>query len=252
MIKLPVRLDLIGGWSDQPVWPYQAAVVNVAVGWEGKYPLEIKDGQVSSLVEGIGTGLGISSILQAGLVLEKDRNADYIREVLAWEEKQGTRGGWQDQIGAVEGGLKLLISDDHKTIEVHELVHPITEYLVLFDTGIRRAAKTIGDQVRALIGTKKFDMMLKRNVEAAINIDKMSGEEFAKACIEGWKRLSDFVAMDVTVPDIGYGYKLCGAGGGGYGVYFVKPNKRQEAVEELTSYGLWSRIPEVLQGVCYE
>jgi len=252
MVKLPVRIDLLGGWSDQLCWPHKAAVVNVAVGWDGKYPLEIKDGQVSSLVKGIGTGLGISSIIQAGLALDRNPNADYVKEVLDWEEKEGTRGGWQDQIGAVEGGLKLLVSENHKEIEIHRLNHSIVDYLVLFDTGIRRAAKSIGDQVRRLIGVRAFDKALKGNVETALKVNEMSGREFAESCLSGWDRLNDFVEMDVTVPVIGIGHKLCGAGGGGYGVYFVEPNERQQVVAKLNAMGVWARTPQVLQGVCYE
>jgi len=251
-MKLPVRIDLIGGWSDQPLWKHRAAVVNAAVGWDGQYPITIKDGKVTSLVEGIGTGLGISSIIQAGLILDKNRNADYVADVLDWEEKQGTRGGWQDQIGGIEPGLKLLTSNDHKKIEIHSIEHPITDYLVLFDTGLRRPAKTIGDKVRELFGTRKFDSVLKRNVADASRVTEMTGEEFAQVCIEGWERLNRLVDMDMPCPNLGMGHKLCGAGGGGYGVYFVEPLDREEVIMGLTQLGIWAKIPNILKGVLYE
>ena len=50
-----------------------------------------------------------------------------------------------------------------------------------------------------------------------------------------------------------WGWKLCGAGGGGYGIAFIqKPEDRQSVVDDFREHGLWATIPELRQGVKYD
>lgn len=262
-VLLPVRIDLIGGWSDQLSWPHTAAVINASVGWHGGhnggYPLRIRrirngSHRVNSIIPGVGTGLGISSILEAGKLLIQDREADYIQHVLEREQAEGTCGGWQDQIGAVASGLKLIVTSDHKQFDIKEHASPdVIEHIIIFDTGQRRRSKQIGDKVRELFATKKFVDALQKNVEVAQEVFDASPVEIARACDEGWQRLSQLVpGMDVDIPqhEMIIGHKLCGAGGGGYGVVFVdKPDNRDDVIEMFKQHGWWCTKPVLLPGI---
>lgn len=271
-VLCPARINLLGGWSDQESWRYMAVVVNAAIGWmtddgRGPYPIVVhRDSKPEFLHDGMGTGLGVSSILAAGEFLLKrdgqDPDRRYIPHVLGWERDEGTRGGWQDQIGGVEPGVKVTVGYEHREFAIITLPKPAWwDHLVLFDTGVRRPAKEIGQQVRALMvdDDPKFVGALKLNVRDAAQVAKLHDPaDFAHACISGWKRLCDVVPkMEVAPPNAGspliWGHMLVGAGGGGFGVQFVKnPSDRDAVVAELAAVGLWATKPILLDGVQYE
>lgn len=258
MLYLPVRIDFIGGWSDQLYWKYHAAVINASVGWSGGfggfYPLAIDKDGFYSKIEGIGTGLGISSIKRAGEVLLNNKGENYIDEVLKWEEENGTRGGWQDQVGAIEPGLKLIETDDHKNLSIKRFDdHPMWNHLVLFDTGIRRHSKIVGDSVRKLFSDINFIETLKDIVAITQKLPDSDGETFCLTCVESWKRLGKFVEMDIKdlpTSKMVYGYKLVGAGLGGFGICFVrKVVDVPEVINMYTSRKMWATRPVLLNGV---
>lgn len=265
-LLIPVRIDLIGGWSDQLTWPYPAAVINASIGWEGGYeggyPIRIRrlglDCQkVESVITGVGTGLGISSILEAGKVLIQNPDADYIQHVLDWEQSEGTCGGWQDQIGAVAPGLKLITTDDHKNFSIKTGSNvDVMNHIVLFDTGSRRRSKKIGDKVRRLFHSESFVDALKQNVASAIEIFDADPRTFALGCCEGWQRLVRlFPGMDIEPPqtELVWGHKLVGAGGGGYGVGFVEePDERDEIIDLYAKHGWWATKPMLLDGILHK
>ena len=135
-ILLPVRANLLGGWTDQLLWERPAAVINFAMGWHGGfenlYPLLTTRKKIDSKIEGIGTGLGISSILAAAKFLLDCPDGDYVGHTLDWEWKNGTKGGWQDQIGAIQPGFKLISTSDRKNFTIQNRDdHPILERIVL-------------------------------------------------------------------------------------------------------------------------
>lgn len=260
-IDLPVRIDFLGGWSDQSDWKYEAAVINASIGWEKNddslYPIRITEKGVKTKIQGIGTGLGISSIIEAGKFLLRNPNGDYIQPTLKYEQEVGIKGGWQDQIGGIEPGFKLITTHDHKNFNIEKLIRPdILNHLILFDTGVRRSSKVIGDKIRELMNgdNSKFIKTLKKNVATAKHIFGEDAKKFALSCIEGWEKLNEFVPMDIKVHEtkLVWGHKLCGAGGGGYGIYFVKyPEDRKILIDKLKSIGLWATIPVVLEGIKY-
>lgn len=255
-IYLPVRIDFIGGWSDQLEWNHSSAVMNAAVGWDNCYPLCIDGDKIESCVEGIGTGLGISSIIAAGkfIAARKDKDISYIRAVLNWEESIGTKGGWQDQIGGIEGGMKLITTNNHKDFYIQRRDdHPILNHIVLFDTKIRRYSKLIGDNMRNQLTKKLFIKTLNKIVDTTEKCFLMGAEDCALTCIHVWRILNSFVNMEVDcVPktELIWGYKLVGAGGGGYGIAFVKDiDAREEVCSVFNTNGLWASVPQLLDGV---
>ena len=266
-LLLPVRLNFLGGWSDQPQWKNPACVVNAAVGWHhpkpySPYPLLRDEAGFSSAIEGVGTGLGISSLRAAADWLYDHADPfsptnEYIFRALEWERQNGTLGGWQDQIGAIEPGLKCITTSDHEAFCIEQLPSAdLFAHLVLFDTGIRRPAKTIGDKVRALFGDKKFAAALRANVDDARHAHQYDVERFAKTSCEGWRRLCDHVPeMEVAMPALPgtWGAMLMGAGGGGFGVAFLTdPDNTQSVCDALVAAGMAAYLPVVLQGMRVE
>lgn len=261
----PARINLTAGWSDQPDYRGLGAVINAAVGWQinnddlDPYPLVYYRGTFRSKIAGKGTGLGISSIRMALKFLNENygkvKSDEYIQFVLDWEEKEGTKGGWQDHIGAIEGGFKLIISENHQTFDIHlRDDHPILDHIVLFDSGIRRPAKHIGDQVRVLFKDRHFNSALAKNVEIAQDTFYADAEELALGTIDCWQRLVSFVP-DMEVTNLPYlpncwGRVFVGAGGGGWGIYFIEePDARQEAIEILNDRDIDAYIPVLLGGI---
>jgi galactokinase/mevalonate kinase-like predicted kinase len=261
-LLLPVRLDLIGGWSDQPDFPHPGAVFNGAFGWGGKYPLRFDEyGALRSEVQGIGTGLGISSIVAAGRCMReagltrRPTYDEYTAHVLQWEAEYGAMGGWQDAAGAIEPGLKLIESDDHATLRITRRDdHPILQHLVLFDTGIRREAKPLGDKVRRLMASDGlFNESLRIITQRArIAFHETDASRCAQECLGAWRVLCRYVPemnVPVSLPFEALGYKLLGAGGGGYGIAFAaRPEGRQAILDHLRGNGLWAVVPELLDG----
>ena len=260
-----VRFNLAAGWSDQPNYDGLAAVINAAIGWHinetdlDPYPLLYYRGTFRSKIAGVGTGLGISSIRVAMKFLTDNFGAldpkQYIQHVLDWEKQNGTEGGWQDQIGAIEGGFKLTVSENHRDFDIHRNDnHPIMDHIVLFDSGIRRPAKHIGDQVRILFNDRRFKAALAQNVEIAQRTFRGNAEELALGTFDCWQRLVSFVPeMEVNklplLPNC-WGRVFTGAGGGGWGMYFMEnPDSRQEAIGILNNRGYDAYIPVLLNGI---
>ena len=250
-LGIPVRIDFIGGWSDQLEWTGSKGVLNACIGWEHEFPYSpypmFMGEEFRSAIRGIGTGLGVSSIIEAARNLDKN----YIQETLDWETKQGTKGGWQDQMGAIEPGMKIISTVDHKDFEIHNRDdHPILDHIILFDSGVRRKSAKIGDMVREW--SPRFKSALTTNLEDVYDAFDGGAEECAKISIEGFKRLDKIIPMDIDLPKIDgvWGHKLVGAGGGGYGIFFVKvPERRDDVIRQLKVHGMWATKPILLQGI---
>lgn len=280
-IYAPVRLDLIGGWSDQVDWEAlgePGAVLSVSAGWlhgdrglrfpsAPSHVLAIDELElVHSRVSGVGTGLGISSTLHALRYLQVHPESDWREwtEASVAAEAHGTRGGWQDAPSALLPGMKLLTKNPGRPLQVEYLPnHPLLDHLVLFDTGIRRNSGEIGAKVRALMSADEgveipnvFRSQLAQNVASANwDFTQESPETTAGACIRSWEKLTRWVPEMLPLVKLpmldrsAYGYKLVGAGGGGHGVYFARdPDCRAKIVKELQDAGFWSTVPVVMDG----
>jgi len=259
-ILLPARLNVMGGWLDQLLWNGDSAVINMAVGWrspkcfDGVYPMMISRKGFESAITGVGTGLGISSIKASGEFLLDNPYGDYVGCALEWEWDEGTRGGWQDQTGAIQPGCKLITTDDHINFEIENYDdHPVIERLVIFDSGIRRRAETIGSRVRDLFEERQFRAFMRRLADDTKRAFRYNADEFSLACLDAWNTFLSFVPeMNVELPlddDLTFGKMMAGAGGGGYGIIFCKSvEARQPVIAKLTEQGVWATTPVLLDG----
>ncbi|MFM2092102.1 MAG: hypothetical protein RLZZ127_2591 [Planctomycetota bacterium] len=199
-----------------------------------------------------GSGLGGSSILAAALVTVLQRIAGRPDDwrtvselVLAVEQRLGTGGGWQDQVGGLVPGAKLVAA-----VPVHPIrlqVEPVplgagaaaalAGRLVLVDTGITRLARDVLQRVvgsylardrRVVAGIGRLADLARdgRDRLAAGDLDGLGG-----IIAEAWELnqsldpLCSNPAVDAlfagTAP-LCLGWKLCGAGGGGFAVALAR------------------------------
>ena len=193
-----------------------------------------------------GSGLGTSSILAATVLgalndfcgLGWDKN-EIGHRTLMLEQMLTTGGGWQDQFGGVLGGVKLLqtgrgfeqnpqvrwLPNDLWTQPEHQACH------LLYYTGITRTAKQIlAEIVRRMFLNDNAELRLLREMkehtqemyEAILQNDfRKMGLLMRKTwqqnqTLDSGTNPSAIAALTELIDDLCLGYKLPGAGGGGY------------------------------------
>lgn len=197
-----------------------------------------------------GSGLGTSSILAATVLgavsdfcsLAWDKN-EIGRRTLVLEQLLTTGGGWQDQFGGVLGGVKLLQTQSGfdqaplaRWLPADLYVQPEYQQChLLYYTGITRTAKHIlseivrrmflnnGEQLCLLRQMKEHTMMMYDAIQRQdfVQMGSLVRRTWEQNQLldsgtnpEQVRRLTDLV------DDLCLGYKLPGAGGGGY-LYMV-------------------------------
>ncbi|MDP2943879.1 MAG: kinase [Candidatus Omnitrophota bacterium] len=161
--------------------------------------------------------------------------------------------GSQDQVIVAFGGLnKIEFEGDHNiqvtpmTIEENRL-NELQEHLMLFFTGFSRIASEIAaDQISQIPRKTKDLKELMNMVDEAINIlnEKRDLIDFGKLIHESWKlkkNLSEKVSNE-NIDDIyntaiksgAVGGKILGAGGGGFILFFVRPEDKDRLRKSLS------------------
>jgi D-glycero-alpha-D-manno-heptose-7-phosphate kinase len=209
------------------------------------------------------TGLGSSSSFTVGLLhaLHAMRGELVSKRVLAEEaiyvEQTVLREnvGVQDQIASAFGGLNRIDIRPDATFEVVPLVvqaerlASLQSHLLLIYTGLARHASEIAAEQVSTMGDKTAEMKAMRAmVDEGEKILAGTGtlRDFGRLLDEAWRRkrsLSSKIAptmvnemYDAARKAGADGGKLLGAGGGGFMLIFVEPEKRAavlRALEEL-------------------
>lgn len=213
-----------------------------------------------------GSGLGTSSILASTVLgaindfcgLAWDKN-EICRRTLVLEQLLTTGGGWQDQFGGVLHGVKLLQSE--AGFSQNPQVRWLPDYLftgaeykmchLLYYTGITRTAKGIlADIVSGMFLNSSVHLNLLAEMKLhALDMSEaiLKGDFTGFATLIG-KTWEQNKALDSgtnpravetiinRIKDYTLGYKLPGAGGGGY-LYMVAKDAQAAARirEELTN-----------------
>lgn len=197
-----------------------------------------------------GSGLGTSSILASTVLgaindfcgLAWDKN-EICQRTLVLEQLLTTGGGWQDQYGGVLQGVKLLQTEAGfaqsplvRWLPDHLFTHP--EYKdchLLYYTGITRTAKGIlAEIVSSMFLNSSLHLNLLSEMKAhALDmneaIQRGSFVEFGRLVGKTWEQNKALdsgtnppavEAIIDLIKDYTLGYKLPGAGGGGY-LYMV-------------------------------
>lgn len=201
-----------------------------------------------------GSGLGTSSILASTVLgtlsdfcgLGWDDN-EICSRTLALEQLLTTGGGWQDQYGGVLQGVKLL-----ETV-AGSIQQPVTSWLpeylftapgyrdchLLYYTGMTRVAKNIlSEIVRGMfLNSSRHLELLGRMKEHAIEmtdaIHRNDFDRYGKMVLKTWEQNKALDAgtnppmvekIIASIADYCVGYKLPGAGGGGF-LYMVAKDR---------------------------
>lgn len=197
-----------------------------------------------------GSGLGTSSILASTVLgslsdfcgLMWDKN-EICRRTLALEQLLTTGGGWQDQYGGVLQGIKLLQTETGfsqkplvRWLPEHLFTHPdYRECHLLYYTGITRTAKGIlAEIVRSMflnssLHLRLLEEMKTHALDMAEAIQRNDFKMFGALVGKTWAQNKALdcgtnppavEAIIQLIKDYTQGYKLPGAGGGGY-LYMV-------------------------------
>jgi D-glycero-alpha-D-manno-heptose-7-phosphate kinase len=158
--------------------------------------------------------------------------------------------GSQDQVQAAYGGLNYITfhADDEFSVRPvalrRERVQEFNAHLMLFYTGIKRTAADIAQSYVNDIGNKKREMRITKDLVKE-GLDILTSDQdliaFGELMHEAWqikRKFSDKVSnaeVDTLYQQAkeagAVGGKLTGAGGGGFLLLFVSPD-RQAAVRE--------------------
>ena len=212
-----------------------------------------------------GSGLGTSSILAATVLgavsdfcsLAWDKS-EIGKRTLVLEQMLTTGGGWQDQFGGVLGGVKLL--QTQKGFNQQPLVRWMPddvfsqpEYAschLLYYTGITRTAKTIlAEIVRRMFLNSNAQLHLLREMKAHTldMYDAIQRQDFLRmgqlirATWQQNQLLDSGTNPDAVqritdmVDDLCLGYKLPGAGGGGYLYMVAKDPEAAVRIKQIIS-----------------
>ena len=207
------------------------------------------------------SGLGSSSSFTVGLVnaLRALEGKNSSKEQLATDAIHieqnliGENVGSQDQISAAYGGFNKIEFHKNDTFDVQPVILPVNRreelnnHLMMFFTGFTRFSSEIaGSQIQNMHNKSKELRKMGEMVDKAIDIlqDEQSPiEGFGELLDESWsykRSLSDLV----TTPEIdliyanakkagAIGGKILGAGGGGFIIFFVPPDKHESVRKTL-------------------
>ena len=207
------------------------------------------------------SGLGTSSSFAVGMLnafyclkgkyVDKKKLADqaiYLERELCKEA-----GGWQDQIAASFGGMNRIDFNKDGTYNVSPIIiHPdrkrqLNDNLLMFFTGFTRFSSEM-----QMINQTGYDEKIKQlrymyelvnDAEAILEDKRADLDEFGRLLDKTW-RLKRQTGKAITTNSIdslyekgmeagALGGKLLGAGGGGFLIFYVQPEKREKLINSL-------------------
>ncbi|BEG98422.1 bifunctional fucokinase/fucose-1-phosphate guanylyltransferase [Bacteroides sedimenti] len=210
-----------------------------------------------------GSGLGTSSILASTVLgavsdfcgLAWDKN-EICQRTLVLEQLLTTGGGWQDQYGGVLHGVKLL--QTNKGFDQSPLVRWLPDYIfnnpeykschLLYYTGITRTAKGILSEIVCnmfLNSTEHLTLLNEMKAHALETYDVIQRgnfDEFGRLIGKTWSQNKALdcgtnppavEAIIELIKDYALGYKLPGAGGGGYLYIVAKDPKAAMRIRDI-------------------
>ena len=209
-----------------------------------------------------GSGLGTSSILGSATIACLSRmfgmeitQDELFNRTLFMEQLMTTGGGWQDQVGGVMGGVKLIKTGpglfQSPEISWTDLRQPdmeISDRFLMYYTGYRRMAKNILQRImgRYLDRDRTTLELIEQNQhladEAKEILDRRDVDAFGEKIGEVWelhKRLDPGISneriedMLEKISDHICGARLLGAGSGGFLFMVTKGVEHSQKIREI-------------------
>jgi D-glycero-alpha-D-manno-heptose-7-phosphate kinase len=201
------------------------------------------------------TGLGTSSAFTVGLLLGlyalKSQMCDKHRlakeAIHVEQELLGEAVGAQDQAAAAYGGFNRInfhtdgSIDATRVLTSESRLKELEQHLALFFTGFSRTASEIAQEQLRLTPHKKSELnnmlQLVDEAESIVTSPDRSLDDFGRLLHESWK-IKRTLTPKITNADLddiyqagldagALGGKLLGAGGGGFMLFYVPPERRQ-------------------------
>jgi fucokinase len=209
-----------------------------------------------------GSGLGTSSILAGACVKGLYRfmgrpisDNDLYNRVLCMEQIMSTGGGWQDQVGGLAPGIKMVTADPGlqqkilcTPVRIADSVRTeLNARFALIYTGQRRLARNLlRDIVGKYIGNDPDAVqVLYRIQQVAVlmrfELEKGNIDGFAELLNEHWELSKKLDAgctntcidqIFLSVEDLIDGRMICGAGGGGFVQVIMKKGVTRETLQD--------------------
>lgn len=201
------------------------------------------------------TGLGTSSAFTVGLLLSlyalknqmRDKNALAADAIHVEQNLIGEAVGSQDQVSAAFGGFNRINFNRDDSFEVRRILTAparlaeLEQNLALYFTGFSRIASEIAQEQLKVTPqkTKELQTMLQMvdEAEQILTSPSRSLDEFGRLLNEGWKlkrsltqKISNSHIDEIYQAGLeagALGGKLLGAGGGGFMLLYVPPERRQ-------------------------
>ena len=235
-VEMPYRIDLAGGWLDQPFVSkhYSGSVITASI--DSQYPFALRSGMASSTRN--------AALDLWGSKLPKGDEIKLSRILFSYENPPGKKeiAGSQDAIGIVLSGLACLnyegeywpnkidrLLDEDTILFVEKLLKFVPlkmreeDYDVLAETNISSsAAKYLAEAARKCWDSikrhdkKQFGLSITESFEAQLAMFPRMVNSIVTEAIENHG-------------DQSYGWKLSGAGGGGY-LVLVTEQKIKNAI----------------------
>ncbi|XP_061372869.1 bifunctional fucokinase/fucose pyrophosphorylase isoform X2 [Gastrolobium bilobum] len=209
-----------------------------------------------------GSGLGTSSILAAAVVkgllqvIDGDDSTENVaRLVLVLEQLMGTGGGWQDQIGGLYPGIKCTSSFPGIPLRLQvvpllaspQLISELQQRLLVVFTGQVRLANKVLQKV--VIRYLRRDNLLVSSIKRLVELAKVGREalmncnvdELGEIMLEAWRlhqELDPYCSNESVDKLFSFaspyccGYKLVGAGGGGFALLLAKDTQRAKELRK--------------------
>ena len=271
-VRVPVRIDLAGGWTDVPTYcqDHIGEVVNLAINRYITAEMHIDDERRISVRYSsdvpIGSGLGTSAAMNVAFlsaIAGDGKSPDEIAELaFQFEALLGNTGGRQDQWASAYGGFQHLRFVGDKVISKQlnpssKFIEDLERNLLLFDSGITHVSGDLHDSVwqRYANGDKDIPEALRRirhmaqEMVVAIESENIPGVGISlfrttksvdlldKAFDEPFRRV-----LKPLWGDYIFGWKAMGAGaGGGVGVMLEDEGCRSEVMAVAEKNG-WKHI----------
>jgi D-glycero-alpha-D-manno-heptose-7-phosphate kinase len=273
-VKVPVRIDLAGGWTDVPAYckGKTGEVVNIAINHYVTASCEIDEQRrVTVRYETempTGCGLGTSGAMNVALIAAispSDEHPSAIAEkAFQFEAVLGNTGGRQDQWASAFGGIQHL-RFEHESVHRTEL-NPsakfctwIEHHLLLFDTGLPHVSGDLHKSVWKRF--KEGDGEITSGLEvlrlagqfmhgAVVDEDSTAFTEAMRLVMKGVDLLNPalhepFRSVLDSLQNTGRltAWKAMGAGGGGVvGVLRSSNSSPESIVQDLEDAG-WKHLP---------
>ena len=209
-----------------------------------------------------GSGLGTASILIAGILKAifeffgiGYNDNEICNKVLEIEQIIGTGGGWQDTIGGISKGFKLITTEKgiYQNLKIRnininkETLEELKKRFVLINTGERRLSRTLLKQVieryignieENIMNLEKCKTLTEKMVEA---LEKGNIDDFAGLLNEQWNCSLKIIPETTNnlingifklIDEYIDGKMICGPGGGGFLQVILKKGINQDLIKD--------------------